>query len=99
MERLHQAFRDQGLTVLAVNIQESPKQVARFMKDFRLSFPALLDSDGKVTELYQVRGLPTTYLVDPNGRIVGQAVGARDWASPSAKALVRSLLSAPTARP
>lgn len=98
MERLHQEFKDQGLAVLAVNIQESPKQVARFMKDFRLSFPALLDSDMKVTGLYQVRGLPSTYLVDRNGQVVGQAVGARDWTSAPAKALVRSVLSAPTAR-
>jgi len=98
MERLHQEFKDQGLAVLAVNIQESPKQVVRFMKDFRLSFPALLDSDMKVTGLYQVRGLPSTYLVDRNGRVVGQAVGARDWTSPAARALVRSVLSAPTAR-
>lgn len=98
MERLHQEFKDQGLAVLAVNMQESPKQVARFMRDFRLSFPALLDSDLQVARLYQVRGLPTTYLIDRTGRVVGQAVGARDWASPGSRALVRSLLATPAAR-
>lgn len=98
MERLHKEFGDQGLAVLAVNMQESPKQVARFMKNFRLSFPALLDADFKVAELYRVRGLPTTYLIDRTGRLVGQAVGARDWASAEGKALVRGLLAAPAAR-
>ena len=93
MERLHQEFRDQGLAVLAVNIQETPKQVARFMRGFQLSFPALLDADAQVAARYAVRGLPMTYLIDRAGRVVGQAVGARDWAGPSAKALVRAILS------
>ena len=98
MERLHQEFKEQGLAVLAVNIQESPKQAERFMRDFRLTFPALLDAEGKVSGLYSVRGLPSTYLVDRTGRVVGQAVGARDWASPPAKALIRSLLAPAAAR-
>ncbi len=98
MERAHKEFGGQGLAILAVNIQESPKQVARFMRDFRLSFPALLDADGKVSQRYQVRGLPTTYLIDRTGRVVGQAVGARDWAGREAKALIRALLTAHAAR-
>jgi peroxiredoxin len=98
MERLHQEFKDRDLAVVAVDIQESPKQVARFMKDFRLGFPALLDSDGKVTALYQVRGLPTTVLVDRQGRVVGRAVGARNWASAGSRALIQALLSTPAAR-
>ena len=99
MERLYQEFKDQGLAVLAVNIRESPKQVERFMRDFRLTFPALLDTDATVSGRYGVRGLPSTYLVDRTGHVVGQAVGARDWAGASAKALVRSLLAPAAARP
>lgn len=97
MERLHQDFKDQGLAVVAVNLQESRKQVARFMRDFRLSFAALLDADMKVTAAYGVRGLPATFLVDRTGGVVGQALGAREWASPQSKALIRSLLSIPAA--
>lgn len=40
-----------------------------------------------------LRGLPSTSLIDRTSRVVGQAVGARDWTSSSAKALVRSLLA------
>lgn len=94
MEQLHRAFKDQGLVVLAVDIQESPKQVTRFMKSFRLSFSALLDSGGEVMARYNVRGIPTTFLIDRTGRVVGQALGARNWASPEATALMRSLLDA-----
>jgi thiol-disulfide isomerase/thioredoxin len=92
MERLHKEFKDQGLAMLAVDVQESPNEVARFMKQFRLSFPALLDLEGEVTLRYRVSGLPTTLLIDRSGRVVGAAVGPRNWASPEATALIRSLL-------
>jgi thiol-disulfide isomerase/thioredoxin len=93
MERLSQEFKDQGLVVLAVNVQESPKRVALFMRGFRLGFPAVLDADTTVTARYQVRGLPATFLIDQRGRLVGQVIGARDWAGPPARALVRAILA------
>jgi len=92
IERLHRAFKDQGLVVLAVDVDEGAGVVARFVKDFRLSFPVLLDTGSAVTPRYGVVGLPTTILVDRRGRIVGGAVGPRDWASPAGRALIRSLL-------
>lgn len=92
MERLHQEFKDHGLAILAIDVGESRKQVARFMREFRLSFPALLDVNSEVSARYRVQGLPTTVLIDRRGRSVGAAVGARDWASPEGRALIRSLL-------
>ena len=59
----------------------------------------LLDGDGTVTSRYGARALPSTYLVDRDGRVVAQAIGARDWAGPPAQALVRALLAPTTARP
>jgi thiol-disulfide isomerase/thioredoxin len=78
MERLHQDFKDQGLVILAVDIEESPKLVAKFMKEFRLTFPALLDADSRMSSRYGVRGLPTTVLIDRQGRSVGRAIGPRE---------------------
>jgi peroxiredoxin len=92
MERLHKEFKDRGLAMVAVDIGESSKQVARFMKEFRLSFSALLDVDSAVSSRYRVQGIPTTFLIDRGGRVVGVARGARDWASLEGQALIRSLL-------
>jgi len=92
MERLHQEFRDKGLAMQAIDVGESPKQVSRFMKEFRLNFPALLDVNSEVFSRYGVQGLPTTVLIDRSGRTVGAAIGAREWTSPEGKALIRSLL-------
>lgn len=92
MERLHEEFKDQGLAMVAVDIDERPEQVTRFMAKFRLSFPALLDEDAEISARYGVSGLPSTFLIDRSGRIVGRAVGAREWASRDGKALIRALL-------
>jgi len=92
MERLYQELAGQGLAMLAVNQKESGAQVAHFMRTHRLSFPALLDSDGRVSSAYRVWGLPATYLIDGGGRIIAMQSGAKDWASRDVLAAFKSLL-------
>jgi hypothetical protein len=78
--------------MLAVNQKESRNPVAKFMKDFGLSFPALLDADGRVAALYGSWGLPTTYVIDTSGRKIGMKSGAKDWAAPDAVEFFAALL-------
>lgn len=92
MERLQREFRNHGLVVLAVDLQESPKLVAKFMQELRLSFPALLDSDLRVASQFRVLALPTTILIGRDGRPLGRAIGPREWAGPAGRALIRDLL-------
>jgi len=92
MDRLYRELMTEGFVILAVDLDESPKLVAKFMKDFRLSFPALIDSGSQVASRYGVRGLPTTILIDRQGRVVGEALGPRDWATAAGRALIRSLV-------
>ncbi len=92
MEHLYKKLKDRGLVILAVDMQESEKLVKAFMSDFSLSFPALLDLDGDISFLYGIRGLPSTYIIDREGMIIGKAVGPRDWASQDALQLFQSLL-------
>ena len=81
MERLYRQLGGQGLRMLAVNEKESAAQVANFIRGYGLSFPALLDTDGKIASAYRVWGLPATYLIDGNGRIIGMKSGPKEWAS------------------
>lgn len=92
MERLYRAYKDKGLVILAINLNESPRVAGEFMRELRLSFPALLDEDGRVSSLYGVRGLPTTFLIGLSGEIVGRALGAREWDGPEARELIEDLL-------
>jgi len=92
MATLYDRFKRQGLIMLAVDMRENRGPVVKFMKDLRLNFPALLDIDGKVSTLYRITGLPTTYIIDPGGRIIGKKVGPKDWATRDVMALFASLL-------
>ncbi len=92
MERLYKQLKDRGLVILAVDMQESEKLVKAFMSEFSLSFPALLDRNGDISSLYGIVGLPSTYIIDREGMIIGKAVGPRDWSSQESIRLFQSLL-------
>ena len=78
--------------VLAVNIAETADQVKRFLAKHKLSFPALLDSDSRVSNLYGIRGTPTRFLISREGKVIAGSIGPRDWGSDEARTLIGHLL-------
>lgn len=62
-------YRDQGFTVLAVNVREEPATVGQFLQQQHLTFPALLDRDGQVSAAYRANLLPSSFFVDRQGII------------------------------
>lgn len=62
-------YQEEGLVVVGVNVQESADKAGEFAEEFQMSFPIALDSRGEVRQLYQVRGLPTTFFIDREGRL------------------------------
>jgi peroxiredoxin len=97
MERLWRQFKDAGLVVLGVNVGETGDEVFAFSNGLEtpLTFPLLLDEDSRVAQSWPVTGLPTTYLVDKQGRIAFGAIGGREFDSPAIVQQVRELLAAP----
>jgi peroxiredoxin len=69
IQAAHEQYHDQGFSVLAVNLQEDPAIVSAFMRDYQLTFPALLDRDGQVSRTYQAVALPSSFFVDRQGVI------------------------------
>ena len=92
-ERLNRDFMTRGLTVLGINIREGTQIIQRYAKELDLTFPLLLDPMGEIARSYGVIGLPTTFLVGRDGRPVALAVGAREWRSAEARAIIRALLA------
>jgi thiol-disulfide isomerase/thioredoxin len=93
MEALYNKFRDKGLEILAVNSGEDQVTVSSFLKNEGFSFPALLDSDGRVSANYGIQAIPTTFLIDRDGMIILRLVGSIDWDTPKIHAALESLLS------
>lgn len=99
LERLHREFAPRGLAIIGINAREEREVVRRYAKELGLTFPLVLDPDGRINALYGVIGLPATFVIGRNGRAVAFAVGAREWASAPARALVEALLTEPAPRP
>jgi peroxiredoxin len=95
LERLHRELASQGLAVVGVNARETKGVISNYARELRLTFPLVLDPGGKISALYGVVGLPATFLVGRDGRAVGFAIGSREWASPPARALLKTLLAEP----
>ena len=91
MNTLFQSLREQPFVMWAVAMQEDRQQVEPFFQELALQFPALLDRQGEVSSRYQIRGLPTTFLIDCSGVVVGQAIGPRSWNSETVRTLLSSL--------
>jgi hypothetical protein len=92
---LHRELGPEGFEVLLISFREPADRVRRVVQERGYTAPVLLDASGDVTgRVYGVWGPPTAYLVDREGRLVGRAVGRRDWSTPAARALIRELLAA-----
>ncbi len=72
MPLLRQAAQEHpDLVVLAANLQQARSQIEPFAAEFALDLPVVLDAQGALRDLYGVRGLPTTYVIDRDGQIAG----------------------------
>lgn len=102
MEKLHQRFASEGLVLLAVSEDEGPRDgIEIFVRSLGLTFPILLDPEGRLPGRFGVTGYPETFLIDRSGRIVQHIVGPADWFSPESQARIAELLAQPivTAQP
>ncbi|AXI31244.1 thiol-disulfide oxidoreductase ResA [Priestia aryabhattai] len=75
MEKQYAAYKKQGVEILAVNVAETNIAVEQFAKQYGLSFPILMDKDSQVLGAYGIDPLPTTFLIDKNGKIVDSFIG------------------------
>lgn len=88
LENLHQALNPQGLEILAIHAGPFEDSGADFLKRANVSFKVLLDEEIKLRR-WKVSALPLTYLVDPNGKLIYQAIGSREWDVAAIKKLMR----------
>jgi thiol-disulfide isomerase/thioredoxin len=91
MEKLHQRFKNKDFAMVTINLQESASQVKRFFNQFKLTFTALLDSDGEIGARFMITAIPTTFILNKEGIIIGKAMGPRKWGGEKASSLFNYL--------
>ena len=76
--------------MLAINVGEDVDTIFTFTSDYPVTFPLLMDRDSSVTQKYPVLGIPTSFIIDPRGRMIYRAVGTREWDDPQ---LIKNILA------
>ena len=93
MEKAYQRYKNKGLEILAVSVDAGPKNLVKnFMEELGLTFPALLDPDMKVFQLYRLFAIPASFLIDKQGIIRFKELGYRDWTDKESTKMLEQLL-------
>jgi peroxiredoxin len=82
MQRAWEKLKNRGVEMWAVNVGETDEEILIFTARYPVDFPLLLDSDSSVTDQWPVVGLPSTFVIDKDGRIAYRAIGGREWDDP-----------------
>ena len=93
LQTTYEKYKDREFIVLSVSIDRADSDtVAAFINEHGLTFPNLHDQSSTVAMEYGVRGIPATYFVDADGKIIGGVIGPREWDSEEVHALIEELL-------
>ena len=79
LQTTYERYRDQGLVVLGIDVNDFRQDARRFMKRYGLTYPVVYDGKGSTVGKWGVRGFPETFFVDRTGKLVGERIeGAVD---------------------
>ncbi|WP_096434771.1 TlpA disulfide reductase family protein [Alteribacter populi] len=76
--QFHEDYQEEGVQVAGINMttqERSEEEIGRFIEEFDIPFPTMMDPDGEVAVNYQVIAMPTTFILDPDGRVVVRRQG------------------------
>jgi peroxiredoxin len=91
MNRAWRVLREEGVAMLGLNVGEDEDTIFVFTADYPADFPLLLDRTGEVIGQWPVKGLPTTFVIAPDGTIAYRAIGGRVWDDDALLEMIRSL--------
>ena len=82
MPDMEKLYRNKDIVILAVNLTNKEKGmggIEKFVKDYKLTFPVLLDKNSDIANLYEIKPIPTSYMIDSNGIIRYKVMGAMNY--------------------
>ena len=77
MDTIQARYKDQGLTVIAINLDESREAAEAFLNSMNITLKVAFDDQGTTAEAFNLVAMPTSYLIDKNGQIVQTHLGFR----------------------
>ena len=92
LDQLYRHYRPLDFTVLGVDVEQDSDGAKSLLKDVSVSFPILFDNENKVSKLYDVKGMPSTVLVDRDGRVRYMHIGYQPGAENEYQTQIRELI-------
>lgn len=93
MQAVYDSLQGRGFRIAAVSIdQGGPERVRAFVDRLGLTFEILHDPTTRIQQVYQTTGVPESFLLDRDGRIVHRVIGSHDWNSPVNRERIARLL-------
>jgi thiol-disulfide isomerase/thioredoxin len=93
MNELHKKYKDQGLEVIAVNLDKSREPIDQFLAKTPADFTIAYDPSGTVASTYKVSGMPSTYVIDKNGQLQVSHIGFREKDRDELEGVIKELLA------
>ena len=94
MEELYKQLKEKDFVFLTISVDYAGiKPVQEFIEKHRYTFPVLIDPKCETLDLFEVKGIPTTFLIDKKGMIIGKAIGPKDWKKPEVISLINVFLN------
>jgi len=92
MDEMHERYKDEGLSIIAVSVDKKREQIEQFINRIEPAFIIAHDPSGDVAKDYELRAMPTTYLINRNGQLVMTHMGFRSKDTDKLEAAIQSLL-------
>ncbi len=89
---MQKQYQDLGFVIVGINLDKSRELSDEFLKKIPADFTLAYDSKGKVATAYRVKGMPSSYLIDRQGRIQKTHIGFREETSGEMESAIRALL-------
>lgn len=69
LEEIHNNYKDKKIKLIAIAVQDNLENTKNFIKHYKLTFPVIFDKDDRLLDLYKVRAIPETYIINKKGEI------------------------------
>ncbi len=92
LNRTYERFREDGLVVLGVSVDEDADEYSRFLRNAGVTFPTVRDPERRVSTRYGTMKYPESYLISRSGRVLRKYIGPEDWGRPEIANYLRSVL-------
>ena len=92
MHEMQAAYKDQGLVIVAVNLDSDKKMADDFLKEVDVNFIVAFDESGDSAYTYELRGMPSSYLIDRDGKLHASHIGFREKDKPKMEQAIKQLL-------